>query len=512
MSETRSMQLATLVACSEAVASTRSRKEKVVLMATLLRQVETAEVRVAVSYLAGEPRQKRLGITWSELGQSWESADHATLTLTDVDARFGEIEGITGTGSARQRRDKLGGLLVQATTAEQHFLKRLVSGELRQGALEGVVTEAVSEAAAVSLASLRRAAMLAGDWVEASAVAIDEGELGLARFRLHVGTPLLPMLAKSESSLDAALERAAPAAVEWKLDGVRVQVHRAGDWVGAFTRTLEPIAERIPEVVDAVRHLPGDHFILDGEVIALRADGRPRPFQETAARVAYRGDPQPLRATAPLTPFFFDILHLEGEDLIDLPTRDRIRIGAKLLPKGLTVPRLLDATRDTASEFMRDTLARGHEGVMVKTLDAPYQAGRRGDGWVKVKPRHTLDLVVLAAEWGHGRRQGWLSNLHLGARDQTGGFVMLGKTFKGLTDEMLRWQTQALLELEVARQGITVTVLPRLVVEVAFDGVQTSPRYPGGMALRFARVLRYRNDKSWEDADTVETVRALRDG
>lgn len=511
MTETGPMQLGALVACSEAVASTRSRKEKVVLLATLLRQVETAEVRIALSYLAGEPRQKRLGITWSELGQSWESTDHATLKLTDVDAQLAEIERITGAGSARQRREKLGRLLVQATTAEQRFLRQLVSGELRQGALQGVVTEAVAEAAAVSLASLRHAAMLAGDLVEASAVAIDEGEVGLARFRLHVGTPLLPMLAKSAPSLDAALERAAPAAVEWKLDGVRVQIHRAGDWVGAFTRTLEPIGERIPEVVDAVRQLPGDHFILDGEVIALRADGRPRPFQETSARVASRGDPGALRAAVPLTPFFFDILHLDGEDLIDLSTRDRIQIGAKLLPIGLTVPRLLDATFDSATEFMSDTLARGHEGVMVKALDAPYQAGRRGDGWVKVKPRHTLDLVVLAAEWGHGRRQGWLSNLHLGARDDAGGFVMLGKTFKGLTDEMLRWQTQALLELEVGREGITVTVLPRLVVEVAFDGVQTSPRYPGGMALRFARVLRYRDDKSWEDADTIETVRDLHD-
>jgi DNA ligase 1 len=512
MSETRLMQLADLVTCSEAVASTRSRKEKVALIASALRQAEADEVRIALSYLAGEPRQKRLGITWSELAQLREPADHATLKLTDVDALLAEIDRIAGAGSARQRQEKLGRLLVQATTAEQRFLKQLVSGELRQGALQGVVTEAVAEAAAVSLASLRHAAMLAGDLVEVSAVALYEGEVGLARFRLRVGTPLLPMLAKSASSLDAALERAAPAAVEWKLDGVRVQVHRHGEWIGAFTRTLEPIGERIPEVVETVRHLPGDNFILDGEVIAMRADGRPRPFQETSARIAYRGDPEPLRATVPLTPFFFDILHLDGVDLIDLPTRDRIRIGATLLPIGVTVTRLLDASLDSATEFMRDALARGHEGVMVKALDAPYQAGRRGDGWVKVKPRHTLDLVVLAAEWGHGRRQGWLSNLHLGARDDAGGFVMLGKTFKGLTDEMLRWQTQTLLELEVGRDGITVTVLPRLVVEVAFDGVQTSPRYPGGMALRFARVLRYRDDKSWEDADTIETVRDLHKG
>jgi len=503
------MQFADLVACSEAIASTQSRKEKVAVIANALRQTQALEVPIAVSYLAGEPRQRRLGIAWVDLAQVWQPAEDATLTLTAVDAALANMERIAGAGSARVRRDQLGQLMAQATSAEQLFLKHLVSGELRQGALHGVVTDAVAEAAGVSVASLRRAAMLAGDLVEVAAVALGEGEAGLARFRLRVGTPVLPMLAKSASSLDAALERATPAAVEWKLDGVRVQVHREGDAVALFTRTLEPLGDRIPEVVEVVRHLPGSNCILDGEVIALRADGRPRPFQETSARVAYRGDPEPLRRTAPLTPFFFDILHLDGADLIDLPTRDRIEIGAKVLPVGVTVPRVLDATLDSGTAFMRDALTRGHEGVMVKALDAPYQAGRRGDGWIKVKPRHTLDLVVLAAEWGHGRRQGWLSNLHLGARDDAGEFVMLGKTFKGLTDEMLRWQTQALLGLEVGREGITVTVLPRLVVEVAFDGVQKSPRYPGGLALRFARVLRYRDDKSWEDADTIETVREL---
>jgi DNA ligase-1 len=503
------MQLADLVDCSKAVASTQSRKEKVALIAFSLRQAEALEVPIAVSYLAGGPRQRRLGIAWSDLAQVSEAVEDATLTLTEVDAALSNIERITGAGSSRERRDQLGRLMVQATIAEQSFLKHLVTGELRQGALQGLVSDAVAKAAGVSLASLRRAAMLAGDLIEVAAVALGEGEAGLARFRLRVGTPVLPMLAKSATSLDAALERAAPAGVEWKLDGVRVQVHREGDSIAAFTRTLEPIGERIPEVVETVRHLPGSSFILDGEVIALRADGRPRPFQETSARVAYRGDPEPLRNTVPLTPFFFDILHLDGSDLIDLPIRERIQIGARLLPVGVTVPRLLDATLDSGTVFMRDALARGHEGVMVKALDAPYQAGRRGDGWVKVKPRHTLDLVVLAAEWGHGRRQGWLSNLHLGARNDAGGFVMLGKTFKGLTDEMLRWQTQALLGLEVGREGITVNVLPKLVVEVAFDGVQKSPRYPGGLALRFARVLRYRDDKSWEEADTINTVREL---
>jgi DNA ligase 1 len=506
------MQLAELVLCSEAVASTQSRNEKVALIASTLGKAEASEVPIAVSYFAGEPRQRRLGIAWADLAQAFESAEDGTLTLAEVDAALVNIERIAGAGSARERREQWGRLMLQATAAEQRFLKHLVSGELRQGALQGVVSDAVAQAGGVSVASLRRAAMLAGNLVEVAAVALGEGEVGLARFQLRVGTPVLPMLAKTASSLEAALERAAPAAVEWKLDGVRVQVHREGDAVVAFTRTLEPIGERIPEVVEFVRHLHGSNFILDGEVIALRADGRPRPFQETSARVAYRGDPEPLRKTVPLTPFFFDILHLDGADLIDLPTRDRIQIGTKLLPVGATVPRLLDPTLDSGTAFMRDALARGHEGVMVKALDSPYQAGRRGDGWIKVKPRHTLDLVVLAAEWGHGRRHGWLSNLHLGARDDAGGFVMLGKTFKGLTDEMLRWQTQALLGLEVAREGITVTVLPRLVVEVAFDGVQKSPRYPGGLALRFARVLCYRDDKSWDEADTIDMVRQLHQG
>ena len=318
------------------------------------------------------------------------------------------------------------------------------------------------------------------------------------------------MLAKTAPSLEAALQQVEPAGVEWKLDGVRIQVHRDGDDVAVFTRTLDPVGERMPEVAEAVRALPLRSVILDGEAIALRPDGRPRPFQETASRAASRGNIDALREAVPLTAFFFDVLHLDGDDLIDLPASERLAAIEPLLPVGAWVPRLAGGDFAAAQAFLDDALARGHEGVVVKSLTAPYEAGRRGAGWLKVKPVHTLDLVVLAAEWGHGRRQGWLSNLHLGARDpETGGFVMLGKTFKGLTDEMLEWQTARLLELESRRTASTVYVHPQLVVEIAFDGIQTSPRYPGGVALRFARVLRYREDKRPEEADTIATVRLL---
>jgi DNA ligase-1 len=340
--------------------------------------------------------------------------------------------------------------------------------------------------------------------------ALREGEAGLRGFGLEVGRPVQPMLAKTAPSLEAALQQVHPAAIEWKLDGVRIQVHRDGDDVGVFTRTLDPVGERMPEVIEAVRALPLHSVILDGEAIALRSDGRPRPFQETASRAASRGDVAALRESVPLTPFFFDALHLDGRDLLDLPAHERLAAIQPVIPAGAWVPRIVTGDLGAAQAFLDDALARGHEGVVVKSQDAPYEAGRRGAGWLKVKPVHTLDLVVLAAEWGHGRRQGWLSNLHLGARDpEAGGFVMLGKTFKGLTDELLEWQTARLLELESRRDSSTVYVHPQLVVEIAFDGIQTSPRYPGGVALRFARVLRYREDKRADEADTIATVRLL---
>jgi ATP-dependent DNA ligase I len=351
--------------------------------------------------------------------------------------------------------------------------------------------------------------MLRGDLGEVAAIALTDGDAGLAALRLTVGCPLQPMLAQPAADIDAALARVRPAAVEWKLDGARIQVHRAGSDVAVFTRTLDEVTGRVPEVVEAALALDVDAAVLDGEAIALRPDGRPHAFQVTGSRFASRRDVDELRRSVPLSAALFDVLHVDGEDLLDRPGGERIAVLDRVVPVELRVPRTVAEDSAGAGEVLRGALARGHEGVMVKSLDAPYEAGRRGAGWLKVKPSHTLDLVVLAAEWGHGRRRGWLSNLHLGARDPAGGFVMLGKTFKGLTDAMLQWQTERLLTLEVARDAYTVHVRPELVVEVAFDGVQTSPRYPGGMALRFARVKRHRPDKTAAEADTVETVRAI---
>ncbi|HET9329311.1 MAG TPA: ATP-dependent DNA ligase, partial [Steroidobacteraceae bacterium] len=365
----------------------------------------------------------------------------------------------------------------------------------------------------VPAAELRRALMLLGDLGEVARLAVTGGVPALRAVRLQVGRPVQPMLAATAPDLEAALVKAAPAAVEWKIDGARIQVHRSGGDVAVFTRSLDEVTARVPEVVEAVRALTADPLVLDGEVIALRADGRPQPFQVTGSRFGSRTDIAGLRRATPLTPFIFDVLHVAGDDLLDLPGHERHERLAAAVPAQMRVPRTVAGSLEQAMAFQADALARGHEGVVVKSLDAPYAAGRRGAGWIKVKPRITLDLVVLAAEWGHGRRQGWLSNLHLGARaDDGGGFVMLGKTFKGLTDEMLAWQTERLLELEVRREGITVHVRPELVVEIAFDGVQRSTRYPGGVALRFARVLRYRTDKTADEADTLGMVLASAPG
>ncbi|HTQ88991.1 MAG TPA: ATP-dependent DNA ligase, partial [Streptosporangiaceae bacterium] len=386
-------------------------------------------------------------------------------------------------------------------------LTGLLSGELRQGALEGVMTEAVARAADVPVAEVRRAMMLRGSLGVVAAAALSGGSAALEAFGLEVGRPVRPMLAASAPSIEDALAKAgAPAAVEWKLDGIRIQAHLSGGNVRLFTRTLDDITARLPEVVAALARLPVSAAVFDGELIALREDGRPLPFQDTASRTAT----QDAGPAVPLSVFLFDVLHLEGADLIDAEGQQRHAALAQAVPAELQMPRLVTASAEEATAFFTDALAHGHEGVVVKSLTAPYAAGRRGAGWIKVKPRHTLDLVVLAVEWGHGRRRGWLSNLHLGARDPvTGGFVMLGKTFKGLTDELLTWQTERLLALEERRDSYTVYVRPELVAEIAFDGVQRSPRYPGGLALRFARVLRYREDKTAAEADTIDTVRAL---
>lgn len=533
------MLLAEVAATSDAVAATRSRLAKRAAIADLLRRVAddaeagSAEVEIAVAYLAGELRQRRTGLGWRSLRDLPAPAEEPGLTLTDVDAAFARMADLSGPGSSTARQAEAATLFGAATAREQSLLAGLVSGELRQGALDSVVVDAVAEAAGVPADAVRRAVMLAGATGPVARAALTAGgpeaaTEALATFRLTVGRPVRPMLAQSAPDVGAALDKlgAAPGgedasgtavAVDVKLDGIRIQVHRDGDDVRVFTRSLDDITERVPEVVAAVRALPGRALVLDGEALVVGPDGVPRPFQETAARSATQGERSAaeeaeLAASLELSPFFFDVLHADGRDLLDEPLRDRLAVLDDLLADAagpLAVRRLVTDDAAAATAFFDAAVAEGQEGVVVKSLDAPYAAGRRGAGWVKVKPRHTLDLVVLAVEQGSGRRSGWLSNIWLGARDPEGGFVMLGKTFKGMTDEMLAWQTQRFRELQTADEGYVVHVRPEQVVEIAFDGLQRSTRYPGGLALRFARVVRYRDDKTAAEADTIDTVRAL---
>jgi ATP-dependent DNA ligase I len=538
--------LTELVLTSQAVAATPRRGVKIDKIAGLLRTASPAEVPVVVAFLAGELRQRQIGVGYAALGglhTEGQVADGtpATLTVSEVDTVFAEVGAVAGTGAQAARRRLLADLFGRATAGERDFLTRLIAGELHQGALEGVMIEAVARAAGVPASEVRRAHLLGGSLqavataaltaaartpaaqpgltpAAGAAPAISAASAALRAFGLRVGRPLRPMLASSAGSVAAAFERVSPAAVEWKIDGIRVQVHRDGPRVTVFTRTLDDITARVPEITEAVLALDVRQAVLDGETVALRPDGRPRPFQVTAGRAGSHADVAQQRTDVPLTAFYFDLLHLDGADLIDEPASGRYAKLTRVLPADLLIPRLVTADVAAAEAFFADAVTRGHEGVLVKSLSAPYAAGRRGSEWIKVKPRHTLDLVVLAAEWGHGRRRGWLSNLHLGARDPvTGGLVMLGKTFKGLTDEMLTWQTTRLLELagQAPPEGDlrdaygVLRVRPELVVEVAFDGVQASPRYPGGVALRFARVLRHRPDKTASEADTIDAVRAL---
>ncbi|GAA3382208.1 ATP-dependent DNA ligase [Cryptosporangium minutisporangium] len=509
------MLLADIAATGRDVAAVSSRKAKVERLAACLRQLSGDEVVPGVAWLCGELRQRQIGVGWAALRDLPDAAaDEPSLTVTAVDATFAEIGALAGPGSQTARRAALAALFARVTREEQTFLRALLVGEVRQGALAGVMADAVATATGLPLPALRRALLLRGDLRAVAETALREGADGLAEFRLQVGRPLAPMLAQPAEDLTDALARAGAAAVEEKLDGARVQVHRDGAEVLVVTRSLDDITARVPEVVEAALALPVRSAVLDGEAIALRPDGRPQPFQVTASRVGSRADVAKARAATPLSAVLFDALHLDGDDLLDRPAADRFAALSAVAPAESIVRRMAVPEGD-ASEFLAETLRRGHEGVVVKSLDSPYAAGRRGGGWWKVKPRHTLDLVVLAAEWGHGRRRGWLSNLHLGARDPSGlvgdagGFVMLGKTFKGMTDAMLKWQTEYLLERAVSRDAYTVYVRPELVVEIAFDGVQTSPRYPGGVTLRFARVKGYRTDKRVEEADTLEAVRAL---
>jgi ATP-dependent DNA ligase I len=544
---------------SAEVAQVSGRRAKIDLIAGLLAHAEGAQVPLAVAFLSGELRQRQIGVGYAALSdllapqaqaavpeleaarpgsQTTPAAVVPELTVVEADRAFEAIGRVTGAGSQAERRRLLGALFARATEAERSFLIQLVAGELRQGALEGVMIEAVAQAAEVPAAEVRRALLVGGSLPAVAQAALTgtadplsppraEGRpeasgasRALRSFALRVGRPLRPMLAAAAPSIEAAMQKVDPAAVEWKIDGIRVQVHKDAERVAVFTRTLDDITARVPEIVEAVRGLPAAAVVLDGEAVALFPDGRPRPFQVTASRAGTQAEVSARHGDVPLTPFFFDLLHLDGTDLIDTPAAERHAALAGLLPTALVIPRIVADDPAAAGAFFADAVARGHEGVVLKSLDAPYATGRRGSEWIKVKPRHTLDLVVLAAEWGHGRRRGWLSNLHLGARDPaTGDLVMLGKTFKGLTDQILGWQTTRLLELampgsppppaDLADARGVVRVRPELVVEIAFDGVQVSRRYPGGLALRFARVIRYRPDKQATEADTIDAVRAV---
>jgi DNA ligase-1 len=456
--------------------------------------------------------QEKLGIGWATLSAAapTPATTPSDVTLAEVDAVLGSVAAAGGKGSAETRRRLLGELLSRLPEDEWRFLFGLIMGELRQGALEGLVIEAVARAAGVPADEVRRATMMAGDLPRVAAAALAEGSAGLERFAVQLFRPVLPMLAGSAESETEALAELGEAALEWKLDGARVQIHKAGDEIHVYSRRLNDVTPAVPEIVDAARALPARELILEGEAIALRPDGTPHPFQTTMTRFGRRLEVERVRGTVPLTLFLFDLLYRDGVSLMDEPLARRSAALAETVPAALLVPRLVTGSADEARDFLAAALARGHEGLMAKALDSPYEAGRRGRRWLKVKPVRTLDLVVLAAEWGHGRRRGWLSNLHLGARDaERGGFVMLGKTFKGMTDEMLAWQTARLQELETSRDGHIVHVRPELVVEVAFNDLQASPQYPGGLALRFARVKGYRPDKAAADADTLATLREI---
>ena len=574
--QNRRVLLSEVVATSAAVAGSSGRRDKIDKIAGLLARVPADEVPIAVAFLSGELMQRQIGVGYAALiglpdqgtaggtavdsesaepladgpaaadeaaqeaaeqaavaadiavaagvAEAGGAAERASLTLAQTDAAFESIGAQTGPGSTAARRVRLAELIGRAGESERQFLFRLLAGDLRQGALEGVMAEAVARAAGVPVADVRRAHQLRGSLpdVASTALAAARGEgsqedviRALRAFTLRVGQPVRPMLAASAPSISAALERICPAALEWKIDGIRVQLHRSGQRVRVFTRTLDDITDRVPELVEMTLATQADSAVIDGEAVALQPDGRPHPFQVTSARVASHSS-----NSVPLTAFMFDLLHVDGEDLIDRPGEERFERLASIAPAEALIPRTVTSDPAQGADFFAAAIAGGHEGVVAKSPQAPYRAGRRGSDWIKVKPRTTLDLVILAAEWGHGRRSGWLSNLHLGARDpQTGGFVMLGKTFKGLTDAMLAWQTEQLLALAISPADLAdgagrrpfgvVRVRPELVAEIAFDGVQASSRYPGGVTLRFARVLRYRDDKRADEADTIDSVRAL---
>ena len=514
------MLLATLVETSSRVASTPARTAKTKAVAELLRAAAPEEIAIVTAYLSGRLRQGKIGLGWAAIaaassaapdphGDLFAAEPGQPLSVPEVDQAFERLSRLGGQKSAAARARVLGDLMRRATPAERDFLARLAIGELRQGALAGIMEDAVAKAAEIPLEEVRRAVMLSGDLPAVAHAALTEGRAALTRFHLTIFRPIQPMLAQVAEDVAAALERLGQAGFEYKLDGARVQVHRSGSEVRVYSRLLNEVTQAVPELVEAVLQLNARTLVLDGEVLAFDSAGRPQPFQTTMRRFGRRLDVERMRAELPLRIFLFDLLRLDERDLLDAPAAERIAALTELAP-ALVVPRLVTGDTAEADAFYDAALAQGHEGVMAKSLDAPYQAGSRGFAWLKIKPAHTLDLVVLAVEWGSGRRKGWLSNIHLGARNpETGGYVMLGKTFKGMTDSMLAWQTERFQELATASEGNVVHVRPEQVVEVAFGDVQESPQYPAGLALRFARVKRYRDDKRASEADTVETVRAI---
>jgi DNA ligase 1 len=505
------MLLAELVETSNRIASTSRRLEKTALLAGLLKQLTPEEVEIAVAFLSGGARQGRIGIGYATLRDAKAApAEAPALQVLEVDRSLTELASVEGRGSEQRRRELLNRLLARATTGEQHFLVRLLMGELRQGALEGIMLDALAKASGLPLERIRRAAMLAGSATAIARPVMENGEAGLAQFDIQLFRPVQPMLAQTAEDVGSALEELGEAALEYKFDGARVQVHKSGDDVVVFSRRMNDVSAAVPEVVTAVRALPARELILDGEVLSLNAAGRPQPFQVSMRRFGRKLDVDRMLAELPMSPFWFDLLYLDGGSTIDEPQARRFSELARLSPAGTLVPHLVTANVKEAEDFLRGALAQGHEGVMAKARGADYAAGARGQSWLKIKQARTLDLVILAAEWGNGRRRGWLSNLHLGARDEAkGGFAMLGKTFKGLTDEMLTWQTQEFLKIEIARDNYTVYVEPKVVAEIAFNEIQISPHYESGLALRFARVKRYRPDKTPADADTFQTVQKL---
>jgi DNA ligase 1 len=495
--------LADVVAASREVAETSSRSRKVAILADLLARLEPAEVPIVTGVLSGTPRQGRIGVGYSTVyGVQPEPAAVPSLTIRELDVAIDELQSVTGLGSAARRRRLLEAVLRLATADEATFVRRLFTGELRQGALAGIMVDAVAKAAGVPAALARRALMLSGDLARTAELALTGGEEALAAVGFELFRPIFPMLASTAESVEDAVAGFELASVEWKLDGIRIQIHRCGDEVRIYTRNLNEITHALPGIVEAVRGLPLRQAVLDGEALWMSEEG-PAAFQDTVAQIDRDAPP------SGIVTFLFDLLHLDGDDLLDAPLRERAARLDALAPT-LRIPGVFTSDPAEAARVLEEALAAGHEGVVVKDASSLYSAGRRGKSWLKVKPVRTYDLVVLGAEWGHGRRQGWLSNLHLGARDpETGTFVMVGKTFKGMTDELLGWQTKELLARETERRGIAVFVRPELVVEIALDGVQGSTRYPGGVALRFARVKRYRPDKNADEADTIDDLRAL---